>query len=271
MLEIDCPTVASVLIHFIRDSIRKNGFANGIIGVSGGLDSAVVLALTRRALGRAHVKALLMPYRLSNKESHRHGKLICERLGVDYTVVDISPSVDAYFQRFPSDNRLLIGNKCARERMAVLYDFSARQRALVVGTSNKSELLVGYSTQFGDAAAAFMPLGDLYKTQIYQLARHLRIPEEIIAKPPTADLWPGQTDEGEIGVSYRTLDEILYRMIDQRHGEAELRTLGYPLKTVRRIKQMIIRSQFKRTMPPIAKINPRTIGLDFRYPRDWNR
>lgn len=203
MLEIDLPTAQTVLVHFIRDAVHKNGFANGIVGVSGGVDSAVALALTRRALGSRHTFALLMPYRLSAADSLKDGIMLCRRLKVSHRTVDISPAVDAYFSRQPTTSRVQIGNKCARERMAVLYDFSARKKALVVGTSNKSELLIGYSTLYGDSAAAFMPLGDLYKTQVFALARHLGLPEKIIVKTPTADLWQDQTDEGEIGVRYR--------------------------------------------------------------------
>jgi NAD+ synthase len=155
--------------------------------------------------------------------------------------------------------------------MSVLYDFSVRKRAMVVGTSNKSELLVGYSTLYGDSAAAFMPIGDLYKTQVYQLGRHLKIPEEIIQKKPSADLWKNQTDEGEIGMSYDQLDEILYRLVDLRQRPDEIAAGGYSAKAIDKVKRMIVRSQFKRTMPPIAKLQPRTIGIDFRYLRDWNK
>jgi NAD+ synthase len=153
----------------------------------------------------------------------------------------------------------------------VLYDFSARKKALVVGTSNKSELLIGYSTLYGDSAAAFLPIGDLYKTQIYVLARHLKIPEEIIGKKPSADLWEDQTDEGEIGITYKELDEILFQLIDCRKKAGEIEKAGYSKTNIHRIKQMIINSQYKRTMPPVCKLQPRTVGIDFRYLRDWNK
>jgi NAD+ synthase len=155
--------------------------------------------------------------------------------------------------------------------MSVLYDFSVRKKALVAGTSNKSELLVGYSTQFGDAAAAFLPIGDLYKTQVFELARHLDIPEAIITKKPSADLWPGQTDEAEIGISYKDLDIILHLLVDKRCDEGEIVERGYPLALIRRVNKMIISSQFKRTMPPVTKLHTRTVGIDFRYARDWNK
>jgi len=271
MLKIRCDLVEKILVSSIRDSIYKNGFKNAIIGVSGGLDSAVVMVLCKKALGARHTFALLLPYRVSAPESLDHGKLACTRFKVPYEVIDISPSVDAYFDRFPAENRLQIGNKCARERMSILYDFSVRKKALVAGTSNKSEILVGYSTQFGDSAAAFLPIGDLYKTQVFELARHLDIPEEIVAKKPSADLWPGQTDEDEIGINYHDLDIILHLMVDKRWDEGEIVERGYPLTLIRRIKRMIVNSQFKRTMPPVCKLHPRTVGIDFRYLRDWNK
>jgi NAD+ synthase len=271
MLKIDCAMVEKILTAFIKDSVRKNGFANAIVGVSGGLDSAVVLALCRKALGATRTFALLLPYRASAPESARHGERVCKTFKVPFEVVDISPSVDAYFERFPSASKLQLGNKCARERMSVLYDFSARRKALVAGTSNKSELLIGYSTQFGDSAAAFQPIGDLYKTQVFELARHLGVPEEIIAKPPTADLWPGQTDEGEIGIPYKDLDVLLHLMVDMRWDEGEIIERGFALPLIRRVRKLIVQSQFKRTMPPVAKLHARTIGIDFRYLRDWNK
>jgi NAD+ synthase len=271
MLDIHLETVEKLLVYFIKDTIRKNGFSNGIVGVSGGIDSAVVLALTQRALGSQQTYALLMPYKRSSRESLADGKLICEQLGVTYEIIDISPSVDAYFDRFPHKDKVLLGNKCARERMSVLYDFSARKKALVVGTSNKSELLIGYSTLWGDSAAAFLPLGDLYKTQVFQLAHHLNIPGNIIKKKPTADLWENQTDEEEIGVTYNELDEILYQMIDGRLSAGELESKGYSREKLQRVQRMVMNTQYKRTMPPICKLHTRTIGMDFRYLRDWNK
>ncbi|MCK4835795.1 MAG: NAD+ synthase [Candidatus Aminicenantes bacterium] len=271
MHEINFEIAEKVIIHFIRDSITKNNFKNGIIGVSGGLDSAVVLVLMQRALGNNHTLALILPYKTSSPESLRQAKLICNQLKVDAEVIDISPSVDAYFDRFPTDSLILIGNKCARERMSILYDFSVRKNALVVGTSNKSELLIGYSTLYGDSAAAFFPIGDIYKTQLFDFAAYLDIPEEIIQKKPSADLWKDQTDEGEIGISYRDLDEILYNLVDLRKKAEDIEKMGHKKEKIEKIKKMIMDSQYKRTMPPIVKFHNRTIGLDFRYLRDWNK
>jgi len=271
MLEAHLETVEKIIVNFIRDAICKNGFKNGILGVSGGIDSAVILALTQRALGSEHTFGLLMPYKLSSGESLTDGKAICDQLKVPYEIIEISPSVDAYFQRFPTENKMLIGNKCARERMSVLYDFSVRKNALVVGTSNKSEILIGYSTLFGDSAAAFLPIGDLYKTQVFALARHLGIPGSIVNKKPSADLWQDQTDEGEIGITYNELDEILYQMTDLRKPEGEIEAMGYRKATIQKIKKMIASTQYKRTMPPVCKLHHRTVGMDFRYLRDWNK
>ncbi len=271
MLDFHLETVEKVVVAFIRDAVYKNSFKNGIVGVSGGIDSAVVLALTQRALGSEHTFGLLMPYKLSSPASLSDGKKICRQLRVSHDVVDISPSIDAYFDCFPAHKPMLIGNKCARERMSVLYDFSARKHALVIGTSNKSELLIGYSTIFGDSAAAFFPIGDLYKTQVFQLARCLGIPGEIIAKKPSADLWENQTDEGEIGITYKELDEILYLMVDCRLRLNAIEAAGYSKTTIEKVNRMIMNSQYKRTMPPVCKLLTRTVGIDFRYFRDWNK
>jgi hypothetical protein len=182
--------VFSIHFHQHYVFVNRTGFEDGI-------DSAVVLALLQRALGSEHIFALLMPYKLSSEESLTDGKDICEQLKIKYEIIDISPAVDSYFDRYPADNKVLIGNKCARERMSILYDFSSRKKALVAGTSNKSELLIGYSTIFGDSAAAFLPLGDLYKTQVFVLARHLDIPEKIVNKKPSADLWKTRPMRGK--------------------------------------------------------------------------
>jgi NAD+ synthase len=177
--------------------------------------------------------------------------------------------VDAYFSRHPTTDRTRRGNKMARERMSVLYDLSAARRALVLGTSNKTELLLGYGTLHGDMASALNPLGDLYKTQVRQMARHLGIPPRVVRKRPTADLYPGQTDEGELGVAYAEVDRLLYLLVDLRERPAEARRAGFPPRMVHRVREMIRRSQFKRRLPLIAKLSNRTIGVDFRYPRDW--
>jgi NAD+ synthase len=271
MQEINFEIAEKVITLFIKDSISKHNFKNGIVGVSGGLDSAVVLVLMERALGPDHTFALILPYKTSSPEGLEHAKRLCSQLKVDAEEIDITPSVDAYFNRFPTDDPVLIGNKCARERMSILYDFSSRKKALVVGTSNKSELLIGYSTLFGDSAAAFFPLGDLYKTQLFDFAKHLRIPQEIIVKKPSADLWENQTDEAEIGIAYRELDEILFNLVDLRKKPEDIEKMGFRKENIEKIIKLVRDSQYKRTMPPILKLNRRTIGLDFRYLRDWHK
>lgn len=271
MVEINPEVTTDIIVKFIYDSVHKNGFSNGILGVSGGIDSALVLALTVKALGKDNTFAILMPYKASSPDSLSDGKKICEKLGVAYEIIDITPSVDPYFEKHPTENKTLIGNKCARERMSVLYDYSERKKALVVGTSNKTEMLIGYSTLYGDSAAAFLPIGDLYKTEVIKLSEYLGIPESIIRKKPSADLWKDQTDEGEIGFTYDLLDRILYHMIDLRFSDEEMLDEGFLAEDIEKIKKMITGTQFKRTMPPVTKIHNRTIGLDFRYPRDWNR
>ncbi|MBN1196942.1 MAG: NAD+ synthase [Candidatus Aminicenantes bacterium] len=271
MIELDYTQVEAVLVRFIRDFVHKNGFENAILGVSGGLDSAVALSLTSRALGPQHTRALFMPYRLSSPHSLAHAQALCEKLQIEGKTVEITPMVDAYLKAHPTDNSVQVGNLCARTRMTVLFDHSERYRALVIGTSNKSEILIGYSTIFGDSAAACLPLGDLYKTQVFGLAAHLDIPAQIRDKPPSADLWDQQTDEGEIGLTYRELDQILYHRVEERLRVDEVAARGHVRETVLRVEEMITRSQFKRVMPPVAKLQNRAVGIDFRYLRDWKR
>jgi NAD+ synthase len=194
---------------------------------------------------------------------------MAKNLGIVSETVDISPMVDSYVHLAAIADRLRAGNVMARMRMIVLYDMSTRDEGLVLGTSNKTELLLGYGTMFGDLASAVNPLGDLYKTQVWQLASHLGVPPSIVEKEPSADLWEGQTDEGEFGFSYARVDHLLYFMIDERRNDAELKALGFETEFIKRVRGMVVRSQFKRRLPLIAKISSRTINIDFRYPRDW--
>jgi NAD+ synthase len=183
--------------------------------------------------------------------------------------VPISDQIDAYFRQFPTAAQLRLANKCARERMTVLYDQSAAFGGLVLGTSNKSELLLGYGTQFGDMASAINPIGDLYKTQLRQLAEHLGVPASILAKAPTGDLWIGQTDEGELGFSYAEVDRLLYLMVDRRWQPAQLVRAGFDQAFVDRVVALVRRNHYKRRLPIIAKLSDRTVDRDFRYARDW--
>ncbi len=268
-LLIDAPLVERILVSFLREEVGSAGLQRAVLGLSGGVDSAVSCALAARAFGPGNVLALCLPYHASDPASERDARAVAQALGVRCEVVDISPQVDGYFARFPDADRMRRGNKMARERMSVLYDRSAEFRGLVVGTSNKTELLLGYGTLFGDMASAVNPIGDLYKTQIFRLARHLDLPEAVCAKAPSADLWSGQTDEAEMGFTYEAVDRLLWDMVERRLTDAELAAAGHAPEFVTRVHRLIARSQFKRRMPIIAKLTDRTINADFRYPRDW--
>jgi NAD+ synthase len=267
-IAIDAPFTVRILTAFIREELGRAGFRRGILGLSGGLDSAVCATLAARALGPRNVVAALMPYGTAFSRDLADARALARRLGIRTKTVDIRPMVDPYFERFPTDSRILRGNKMARERMSVLYDLSVRERALILGTSNKTELLIGYGTIHGDMACAVNPMGDLFKTQVRQLARHLRVPAAIRAKAPTAGLWDGQTDEDEIGLTYEEIDSILFRLVDGREALDAVVARGFPREKVERIAALVRAAEFKRHLPPIAKISARTVGHDFLYPYD---
>lgn len=260
-----------VLTAFIANEVRKVGVDRVVVGLSGGVDSAVSAVLAAAALGPANVLAIKMPYRTSSPESLQHADEVIAIAGIESMQVDITAQVDAYFTRFPDADNMRRGNKMARERMTILYDHSARWKALVLGTSNKTELLLGYGTLYGDMASALNPIGDLYKTQVWALARAIGVPAAIVDKQPSADLWSGQTDEAELGFGYREVDTLLYAMVDLRYSRAELLAAGFAQSFVQRVSDMVRGSQFKRRLPVIAKVSARTIDRDFRYARDWGR
>ena len=208
-----------------------------------------------------------MPYRTSSEASVRDAEEVVRRLGCASELVDISPMVDGFYGSDPDASPLRRGNFMARMRMSVLYDRSVTWNGLVIGTGNKTESLIGYTTVFGDSACAFNPVGDLYKSQVRQLATDLGVPDEIIRKAPSADLWPGQTDEAEAGFSYPELDRILFWRIDKRHSIDEVVALGFERSMVERVDRMVAGAEFKRQVPPIAKLGPRTTGVDYLYPR----
>ena len=268
-LEIDGDLAAGLLSGFIRDEVSKVGVKKLVLGLSGGIDSALSAILAAAAMGAENVTGVIMPYRLSNPQSEADARAVAAASGIHIKVVDISPQVDAYYERFPDADNLRRGNKMARERMTILYDHSAMLGALVVGTSNKTELLLGYGTLFGDMASAVNPIGDLFKTQVRQLSRHVGVPVQVVEKAPSADLWVGQTDEQELGYTYEVADAVLYRMIDCRYAREELLGEGFPPELVDGIQRLVQRSQYKRRLPLIAKLSQRTIDRDFRYARDW--
>jgi NAD+ synthase len=270
-LAIDAGFVAGLLRGFIADGIRKVGFERVVVGLSGGVDSSLVTALAVSSLGPANVVALFMPYRTSDAQSGLDAYAVCEGLGIAAQTIDITAQVDEYFERFPDADRTRRGNKMARERMSILYDQSMAQRALVLGTSNKTELLLGYGTLFGDMASALNPIGDLYKTQVFALARELDLPHSVLTKPPSADLWAGQSDEEELGIRYAVVDQVLHLLVEQRRSRSEVIALGFDAADVDRVAERVRGSQYKRRPPVIAKLSTRTIDREFRYPRDWGR
>lgn len=271
VLDIDCALVTDILTGFVRDEITKFGFHRGVLGLSGGIDSTLSAFLAARALGPENTLGIIMPYASSSPESEGHARLAAEQLGIETRVIEITPQIDAYFERYPDATRLRRANKMARERMTILYDHSVLESAMVIGTSNKTEALLGYTTLWGDMASAVNPVGDLYKTQVRALSAYLGVPQEIIAKAPTADLWTGQTDESELGFTYEEADRLLYHMVDLRWSREELANLGFTLDLIDRVMRMVRNSQYKRRIPLIAKISPRSIDRDFRYSRDWGR
>ena len=267
----NAPLLREILTGFIRNEVQKTGMNRVVVGLSGGVDSALSAMLAAEALGAQNVLAVLMPYKSSNPDSLAHAEMVAQKSNLESLVVDITPQIDAYFDRFPDADARRRGNKMARERMTILYDHSARWNGLVIGTSNKTELLLGYGTLHGDMASAINPLGDLYKTQVWALAEAIGVPSVIVAKQPSADLWSGQTDEGELGFTYREVDKLLYLMVDQRYTKAELAAAGFPERFIDDIAARIMNSQFKRRLPVIAKVSQRTIDRDFRYSRDWGK
>lgn len=264
------PTLArKILTGFIHTEIERVGFHKAVLGLSGGIDSALACYLTAEALGPQNVLAVRMPYRTSSPESLEHAQQVIDALGVQSLTVPITEMVEPLFVRFPDMDNLRKGNVMARARMIVLYDQSSVFDGLVVGTGNKTEILLGYSTLYGDSACALNPIGDLYKTQVRQLAADMGVPSEIIAKPPSADLWVGQTDEDELGFTYEQADQLLYLLIDQRYSSEDCIAAGFEPRFVHAVVERVRRNHFKRILPPIAKISNRTIGYDFLYPRDW--
>jgi NAD+ synthase len=268
-LSINTDLVRNILVRFVKTEITRAGFSRAVVNFSGGLDSAVSIVLAAEALGAQNVLAVRLPYKTSGPDSLEHAQMLIDQLGTPFVTIPITEMVDPLIAHEPEMSQIRKGNIMARARMIVAYDQSEAFKGLVVGTSNKTEILLGYTTLFGDSAYAINPIGDLYKTQVRQLAWALGIPAVIIEKAPTADLWQGQTDEGELGFTYEKLDKLLYLLVDQRYSPQECVEAGFDEKFVRSVAVRVRRNQYKRVMPPVAKISSRTVGYDFLYLRDW--
>ena len=268
-LKINTELAARILTGFIRDSITKAGMSRAVIGLSGGIDSAVSAYLSAHALGPQNVLALRMPYQTSSAESLSDAEAVIEDLGLPHLTVPVSDMADALISRFPEMNKLRQGNIMARMRMTTLYDQSAAWGGLVMGTSNKTEFLLGYSTIYGDSGVALHPIADLYKCQVRQMARFLGLPASILKKPPSADLWVGQTDEDELGFTYDEADQVLFLLVDERYTVDEVAEEGFDRDFVVMIWERVKANHYKRTMPNIAKLSKRSIGHDFLYLRDY--
>ena len=261
--------VLTVLDIFLRDELQRTGLNKVVLGLSGGVDSALSTYLSVRALGKENVHAVLMPYKSSNPSSISDAMAIVNDLKISHEVFEITPMADEFFHLNPDSSNVRKGNVMARLRMITLYDRSQKMSALVIGTSNKTESLLGYTTLFGDNASAINPLGDLYKTQVWQLSKAVGVPPQIIDKAPSADLWLGQTDEEELGLKYYEVDELLFYLVDMRERDTELLKRGFRQEFIDKIRTRIQQTQFKRRPPIIAKISSRSINTDFRYLRDW--
>ncbi|MDK3158936.1 NAD+ synthase [Anaerolineae bacterium CFX9] len=268
-LQINPAIARKMLVGFIKDQIEKIGMKRAVIGLSGGIDSALSAYLSAEALGAENVLAVRMPYRTSSADSLTDADRIIEVLGLPSLTVPITGMADALIDQFPHMSNLRKGNIMARLRMTILYDQSVEWGGLVMGTSNKTELLLGYSTVYGDSGVALQPIGDLYKTQVRQLSEALGVPSSVIQKPPSADLWEGQTDEGELGFTYADVDQMLYLLIDERYTVEELIEEGFSAQFVHSVWRRVKANHYKRTMPNIAKVSHRTIGHDFLFLRDW--
>lgn len=268
-LSINPDLARKILTGFIKSEVTRAGFERAVVGLSGGIDSALSCALAAEALGPENVLAVRMPYKASSPESLEHAQLVIEQFQVQSATIEITDMVDALLSRDPHMSNMRKGNIMARVRMIILYDQSEVFKGLVVGTGNKTEILLGYSTLWGDSASALNPIGDLYKAQVRQLSRAMGVPSVIVDKPPSADLWAGQTDEDELGFTYEDVDQLLYLLVDQRYSPEECVEAGFDQTFVEKVVTRIRRNQFKRMLPPIAKLTNRTVGYDFLYLRDW--
>lgn len=259
------------IVYFIKESINKIHFAKVILGLSGGIDSAVTAALAVEALGKNHVIGVMMPYKTSSSSSKEDAELLAEQLGIKTYFKEITGPADAYFKQCTDMTSLRMGNVMARLRMIVLFDLSAKENAIVIGTGNRSEILLGYSTWFGDSACSLDPIADLYKTEVFELARSLNIPEKIINKPPSADLWTDQTDEKELGISYAKADLILESIFDKGWTYEKCLNSGLKAEEIQIVIRKLKNTQFKRVPPVFPDIRPHSSINALRIPHDWDK
>ncbi len=258
--------IQNYLIKFLQEEVYKTGLNSVVIGLSGGIDSALVAVLAKLSFNQ-NLLAIMMPSQFSSVSSINDAKQLCEKFSINYEIISIEPMLRAYFKDDFSD-KLRVGNFSARVRMSILYDISAREKALVIGTSNKSELLLGYGTLFGDLASALNPIGDIYKSEIFEFAKFLGVCESIINKAPSADLWEGQSDESELGFSYSQIDKFLKIYVDERFSLEKIKEMNFDENLIEMVRKKIYQNQFKRKPPIIAKLTNRTINQDFLYARD---
>jgi NAD+ synthase (glutamine-hydrolysing) len=267
-LEIDAELTAGWLVSFLREEFERRGFEKAVVGLSGGVDSAVTAYLSAEALGKENVIAVRMPYRTSNPDSLAHAQLVIDQLGIESRTIDISPAVDGYLSNEPNADPGRRGNVMARERMIVLFDQSAKHHALPVGTGNKTERQLGYFTWHADDSPPINPLCDLFKTQVWQLAKHLGIPDVIVAKPASADLIEGQTDEGDFGISYAEADKILNWLVSG-YSPASLVARGFDSNKVEIVRKRLAGTHWKRKLPTVALVSPTGIGESYLRPVDY--
>ena len=258
--------IEEYLVNFLKEETYKTSLKGAVLGLSGGIDSAVVAILAKKAFDK-NLKAFLLPSQFSSDSSITDAIELCKKFDIDYEIIEIKDIISAYKENQNSTN-LRVGNFSARVRMAILFDQSAKYNSLVLGTSNKSELLLGYGTWYGDLASAINPIGDLYKSEIFEFAKHLGVTKSIISKPPSADLWEGQSDEEELGYTYKEIDKVFFELVENRLSPKEVIEKGFEKELVLKLDRLIYQNHFKRKMPIIAKITKRTIGIDFLYPRD---